>query len=266
MRIVGASTTSAPTSSSARTSSPACSRARVTTMRRPRKGGTGRAGTGCGGECDMRGCNLSGTKTIIKQCSAPCARRWRGSPCGEPRRASGSPPSAPLSGSAWPAGSRPCSDPYPALVRLRRATEDRWGAVAAARVGTERFPDNADAWMLLGEAYQMVFRQKDALHAYEQALALEERPDAAVAAGDLYRRAGLLQEAAARFARAYAAGGGAEALWLNAQALFQAGEERAADEALHLWATQVPGGMERLSEARAELRGGKREDGGKREN
>src|SRR2546429_200366 len=164
MRIVGASTTSAPSSSSARTNSPACSRARVTTMRRPRKGGTGRAGTGCGGECDMRGCNLSGTKTIIKQCSAPCARRWRGSPCGEPRRA------------------------------------------------------------------------------------------------------GLLQEAAARFARAYAAGGGAEALWLNAQVLFQAGEERAADEALHLWATQVPGGMERLSEARAELRGGKREDGGKREN
>ena len=154
------------------------------------------------------------------------------------------------------------ADPYPALVRLRRATEDRWGAFAAARVGTERFPDNPDAWMLLGEAYQMVFRQKDALHAYEQALALEERPDAAVAAGDLYRRAGLLQEAAARFARAYAAGGGAEALWLNAQALFQAGEERAADEALHLWATQVPGGMERLSDARAELRGGKREDGG----
>src|SRR5947199_6685302 len=106
---------------------------------------------------------------------------------------------------------------------------------------------------------------KDALHAYEQALALEERPDAAVAAGDLYRRAGLLQEAAARFARAYAAGGGAEALWLNAQALFQAGEERAADEALHLWATQVPGGLDRLSQARAELRAGKRDDGGKRE-
>src|SRR5437867_10357218 len=60
------------------------------------------------------------------------------------------------------------ADPYPALVRLRRATEDRWGAVAAARVGTERFPDNPDAWMLLGEAYQMVFRQKDALHAYAQ--------------------------------------------------------------------------------------------------
>src|SRR5256884_4410304 len=150
------------------------------------------------------------------------------------------------------------ADPYPALVRLRRATEDRWGAVAAARVGTERFPDNPDAWMLLGEAYQMVFRQKDALHAYEQALALEERPDAAVAAGDLYRPARLLPEAAARFARAYAAGGGAEALWLNAQALFQAGEERAADEALHLWATQVAGGLDRLSPAPTEMRAGKR--------
>src|SRR5436190_1755689 len=67
------------------------------------------------------------------------------------------------------------------------------------------------------------------------------------------------------FADPYAAGGGAEALWLNAQALFQAGEERAADEALHLWATQVPGGLDRLSQARAELRAGKRDDGGKRE-
>src|SRR2546422_550540 len=66
-------------------------------------------------------------------------------------------------------------------------------------------------------------------------------------------RAGRHAEAAARFARAYAAGGGAEALWLNAQALFLAGDLRAADEALHLWATQVPDGLARLSEARAEL-------------
>jgi hypothetical protein len=29
---------------------------------------------------------------------------------------------------------------------------------------------------------------------------------------------------------------------------------------LHLWATQVPGGLEKLSDARAELRGGKRDD------
>jgi len=151
------------------------------------------------------------------------------------------------------------AEPYPALVRLRRAIEDRWGALSAAQEATDRFQENPDAWMLLGEAYQMVFRQKDALAAYEQALALEERPDAALAAGDLYQRAGRHQDAAARFARAYAAGGGADALWLNAQALFQAGDEQAADEALHLWATQVPGGLEKLSEARAELRAGKRE-------
>src|SRR5206468_2908220 len=66
------------------------------------------------------------------------------------------------------------AETYPALVQLRRAIEDRWGAVAAA-------------------------------------------------------------------------------LWLNAQALFQAGDVRAADEALHLWATQVPDGLSRLSQARAEL-------------
>src|SRR4029077_20910500 len=62
-----------------------------------------------------------------------------------------------------------------------------------------------------------------------------------------------------RFARAYAAGGGAEALRLNAQALFLAGDVRAADEALHLWATQVPDGLARLSEARAELFAEKRD-------
>ena len=145
-----------------------------------------------------------------------------------------------------------------ALVHLRRATEDRWGAVAAAQEATEQWPDNPDAWMLLGEAHQMVFRQREALGAYEQALAIEERADAAMAAGGLYRRAEQYADAAARFARAYAAGAGAQALWENAQALFLAGDERAADEALNLWATQVLDGMERLSEARAEMRGGKR--------
>ena len=62
--------------------------------------------------------------------------------------------------------------------------------IKIVREATERFPENSDAWMLLGEAFQMVFRQKEALAAYEQALALEERADAAVAAGSLYRRAG----------------------------------------------------------------------------
>src|SRR5881296_3864307 len=52
------------------------------------------------------------------------------------------------------------AEPYPALVRLRRAIEDRWGALAAAQEAVERFPENPDAWILLGEAYQMVFRQQ----------------------------------------------------------------------------------------------------------
>jgi tetratricopeptide (TPR) repeat protein len=146
------------------------------------------------------------------------------------------------------------AEAFPALVHLSRALDDRWGAVEAAREATRRFPHNADAWMLLGEALQMVFRQDDALGAFEQALALEERADAAMAAGGLYHRMGRFPEAAARFARAYAAGGGAPALWNNAQALYDSGDHSAADEALNLWATQVPDGHDRLPEARAELR------------
>src|SRR3989441_2383341 len=146
------------------------------------------------------------------------------------------------------------ADTYPALVHLSRALEDRWGAVEAAREASVRFPDHADAWMLLGEALQMVFRQDEALGAFEQALALEERADAAMAAGMLYQRTGQFADAAARLARAYAAGGGATALWHNAQALYEAGGHGAADEALNLWATQVPDGHSRLPEARAELR------------
>lgn len=139
-------------------------------------------------------------------------------------------------------------------MHLRRAGEDRWGAVTAARSGTERFPANADAWMLLGDAYQWVFRQREALGAYEQALALEDRADAGVAAGRLYRRIGQHSEAAARFAGAYAAGGGPEALWENAQSLLQAGDQTAADAALELWATLLPDGLDRLPQARAQIR------------
>src|SRR6266704_1731724 len=138
------------------------------------------------------------------------------------------------------------------MLRSLRSALARF-AVRRAAACQRDAPKRAELWMLLGEAWQMVFRQQDALVAYEQVLTLEERPDAALAAGDVYRRAGRHADAAARFARAYAAGGGAEALWLNAQALFQAGDARAADEALHLWATQVPDGMARLSAARAEL-------------
>jgi len=146
------------------------------------------------------------------------------------------------------------ADTYPALVHLSRALEDRWGAVAAAREATVRFPDHADAWMLLGDALQMVFRQDEALGAFEQALTLEERADAAMAAGALYQRSGQFANAAARYARAYAAGGGSTALWHNAQALYEAGDHDASDEALNLWATQVPDGHEKLPQARAELR------------
>jgi tetratricopeptide (TPR) repeat protein len=145
-------------------------------------------------------------------------------------------------------------EPHTALVHLRRARDDRWGAVEAAKLAAGRFSDNPDAWMLLGEAFQMVFRQPDALAAYEEALALEERSDAAMAAGELYRRAGRFAEAAARFARAYAAGAGPDALVQNARALFAAGDHSAAEEALNLWATLVPDGLDRLPQARAELR------------
>ncbi|HUL49577.1 MAG TPA: tetratricopeptide repeat protein [Gemmatimonadales bacterium] len=144
-------------------------------------------------------------------------------------------------------------EPFVALVHLLRTQGDRWGAVAAAQQASERFKGNPDAWMLLGEAYQMVFRQKEALEAYEEVLVLEERSDAALAAGELYLRMSRPAEAAARFARAYAAGGGAVALWSNARALFQAGDTDAAEQALALWAAEVPNGLERLPAARAEL-------------
>lgn len=174
------------------------------------------------------------------------------------RRAAGAQRHAPKRALAWlRLGCRIApafADTYPALVHLSRALEDRWGAVEAAREASIRFPDHADAWMLLGEALQMVFRQDEALGAFEQVLTIEERADAAMAAGTLYQRMGRFPEAAARFARAYAAGAGATALLNNAQALYDAGDHEAADEALNLWATQVPDGHDRLSEARAELR------------
>jgi tetratricopeptide (TPR) repeat protein len=88
--------------------------------------------------------------------------------------------------------------------------------------------------MLTGEAAELVFRQAEALTAYEQALAIEERADAALAAGALYARAGRHADAAARFARGYAAGGGPEALRQNAEALRRAGDASAADQAMKL--------------------------------
>src|SRR6266511_3196660 len=209
MRITGASTGSAPRASSARASSPACSRARVTTMRRP---------------CNdaMRRCNLTVALPIIKQCSGHFALRWPAFARAAPPPASAMPRTAPLQRCHAPLQShrgsphyqamlrslraalaRFCArraaacqrdaphralawlrlgckfapsfaDTFPALVHLSRELDDRWGAVEAARAASVRFPDHADAWMLLGEALQMVFRQDEALGAFEQALALEE--------------------------------------------------------------------------------------------
>ena len=125
--------------------------------------------------------------------------------------------------------------PHRRLFELSRALDDRWGAYAGARRAVTRFPHSSDAWMLAAEAAALVYRQAEALAAYEQALVIEERADAALAAGALYSRAGRHAEAAARFARAYAAGGGVEALRQNAEALARAGDERAADQALRLF-------------------------------
>lgn len=108
--------------------------------------------------------------------------------------------------------------------------------------------------MLLGEAWLGVYRHQEALTAFEQALALTERPDAAIAAGDILRRSGRYPEAAERFSRAYAAGGGPDALRQNAVALYQAGDEAAADQALALWAQLVPGGAGQVAGMRTEMK------------
>src|SRR5438874_4097688 len=73
------------------------------------------------------------------------------------------------------------AQPYPALVRLRRAIEDRWGAVAASQDATVRFPENSDAWMLLAESYQMAFGREEAVVGYDEGMAFGERSDDGVA-------------------------------------------------------------------------------------
>jgi tetratricopeptide (TPR) repeat protein len=159
---------------------------------------------------------------------------------------------------AWAAALAPSyGAAHEGLVAARRARGDRPAALAAASTAVARFPDNPDAWMRLGEAWLFAFRQEEALAAYERAVAIEERGDALHAAGQLYRRAGRFADAAARFARAYAASGTPASLLANAEALWRAGDERAADEALALWATLVPDGLNRLEEERARLRAGR---------
>jgi tetratricopeptide (TPR) repeat protein len=125
------------------------------------------------------------------------------------------------------------------LVATRRRADDRLGALAIALRVAHRFPGSADALVLLGEAYQAAFRPDDALRAFERALAVDERADAAIAAGDLYARKGDYATAGARYARAYAVGGGPDALKANAKALRAAGDLAAAQQAQELWERQT---------------------------
>jgi tetratricopeptide (TPR) repeat protein len=125
------------------------------------------------------------------------------------------------------------------LVAARRRAEDRLGALAIALRVAQRFPRSADALVLLGEAYNAAFRPDDALRAFERALALDERADAAMAAGELYARKGDHATAGARYARAYAVGGGPDALKANARALRAAGDLAAAQQAQELWERQT---------------------------
>ncbi|MBI2072552.1 MAG: tetratricopeptide repeat protein [Gemmatimonadetes bacterium] len=121
------------------------------------------------------------------------------------------------------------------LVAARRRADDRLGALEIARRITRRFDRSADAWVLLGEAYNGAFRPDDAIVAFERALAIEERSDAAMAAGELYARKSDYATAGARYARAYAAGGGPDALRANAKVLRIAGDIAAAQQAQEMW-------------------------------
>lgn len=121
------------------------------------------------------------------------------------------------------------------LIGARRESGDPLGAIAEAERWTGRFPDDPSAWVAMGDAYEGAYRTREALRAYEEALAIEERADAAMAAGYLYRRLGDQSTAGARFARAYAAGAGPEALRENARSLLATGDQAAAAEAIRMW-------------------------------
>lgn len=117
----------------------------------------------------------------------------------------------------------------------RTTAADLMKGMAEARRWTDRFGDDPDAWVTLGTACRAAYRTHDALVAFERALQIEERPDAAFAAGLLYRMKQDHATAGARFARAYAAGHGSEALRENARALMAAGDQAAAEQARRMW-------------------------------
>ena len=121
------------------------------------------------------------------------------------------------------------------LVAARRRAEDRLGALEVALRVAHRFDRSADAWVLLGEACNAAFRPDEALVAFERALVIDERADAAMAAGQLYARKGDHATAGARYARAYAVGAGPDALRANAKALRTAGDLGAARQAQEMW-------------------------------
>jgi uncharacterized protein HemY len=121
------------------------------------------------------------------------------------------------------------------LIAHIRRSEDRLGAVKVAEEAIRRFGDSPDAWMLLGECYVAAYKPRDAVAAFENVLVIEERATAAMAAGELYSRLGDHVTAGARYARAYAAGAGPDALKLNALELQSAGDAKAAAQARMLW-------------------------------
>jgi Flp pilus assembly protein TadD len=121
------------------------------------------------------------------------------------------------------------------LLTLVGKGGDPMGAIELARRWTARFEESSDAWVALGVACRAAYRTRDALVAYERALQLEERGDVAFAAGQLYRLQGDPATAGARFARAYAAGYGPEALREIARALAAAGDTVPAELARQIW-------------------------------
>jgi tetratricopeptide (TPR) repeat protein len=121
------------------------------------------------------------------------------------------------------------------LLVARTSAADPMRGMAEARRWTTRFERDSDAWVSLGAACRVAYRTRDALVAYEHALQIDERPDAAFAAGLLYRMQQDHVTAGARFARAYAAGDGSDALRENARSLTAAGDHAAAAEAKRLW-------------------------------
>jgi len=168
---------------------------------------------------------LAGARATLASFALARARRLEGS--------------APGRAEAWlrvaVAAAPAFGDAHRALIAARQSRGDQLGAVALAQAVATRFDTSAEALVALGHACAAAYRTKDALWAFERALQMEERPDAAMAAGTLYRRLGDAATAGARFARAYAAGAGPEALRENARALRAAGDPAAAAQAIALW-------------------------------